>query len=208
MGRSRVSRTIAIGAASAAIHVFLLSALAIEVARPSLTRPPEPTAIQVTLERLPEPAPEPKTTARPRKAAPGPRQAVLEATPAPIAPQAATPVAPQVDAGATAAMGNLVRALRGSVGCSNPDAVGLTPTERDACRHRLHAGLEDAKTLSGVSPRQQAIFDAGAKRDTWWQQPFLAETPTKGCRPRVTERPPPAGGGQEWKGAVTCVVPF
>jgi len=105
-------------------------------------------------------------------------------------------------------MGNLVRALRGSVACSNPDAVSLTSAERDTCRQRLHAGLEEAKPVSGLSPRQKAIFDAGVKRDMWLQQPFLAETPTKGCLPRVTERPPPLGKGQEWKGAVKCVVPF
>jgi len=210
MGRSRVSRTIAIGVASAAIHILLLSALAIEVARPSPSKSPEPAAIQVTLERPPASAPEPKTMAKPRKAMSGlgPRQVVPGATPAPVVPQAAKPGAPDVDTDAKAAMGNLVRALRGSVGCSNPDAVDLTPAERDACRHRLHAGLDDARPVSVVSAKQQAIFDAGAKRDTWWRQPFLAERPTKGCRPIVTERPPPSGGGQEWKAVVTCVVPF
>ena len=212
MGQPRAGRTIAIGVASAAIHICLLSALAIEVTRPSPIGSPEPAAIQVTLERLPEPAPTPeqKTLATPRKAMPGPgaRQAAREAAPAPIVAPTSTPAAPEVDASEKAAMGSLVRALRGSVGCSNPDAVSLTPAEREACQRQLHAGLEEAKPISGIGPKQQAIFDAGAKRDTWWQQPFLAETPTNGCRPRATERAPPRGGGQEWKGAVTCAVPF
>src|ERR1700679_2954011 len=119
MGQPRVSRTIAIGVASAAIHICLLSALAIEVARPSPIGSPEPAAIQVTLERLPAPAQEQKTIVTPRKAMPRPgaRQAVQEAAPAPIVAHTGTPVAPEVDTSA-AAMGNLVRALRGSVGCS------------------------------------------------------------------------------------------
>ena len=125
-----------------------------------------------------------------------------------MAVQAPTPVAPEVDADAQTTMGNLVSALRGSVGCSNPDAVSLTPAERDACRRQLHAGLEGAKPITSLSPGRQAAFDMAAKRDTWWQRPFLAETPTKGCLPRATERLPPRGGGQEWKGAVTCAVPF
>ena len=136
MGRPRVSRTIAIGVASAAIHICFLSALAIEVARPGPIGSPELATIQVTLQRLPEPAPEQKTMAAPRKARPGPRKTAPEATAAPIVDHSAKPVAPEGDISA-AAIGNLVRALRGSVGCSNPDAVDLTPAERDACRQRL-----------------------------------------------------------------------
>jgi hypothetical protein len=209
MGRPRVSRTVAIGIASAAIHICLLSALAIEVARPSPIGSPEPAAIHVTLERLPAPAQGQKSKSRPTNAMPRPslRKTVPDATAAPVVAQPATRVAPAGDIGA-AEMGNLVRALRGSVACSNPDAANLTTAERDACRQRLHAGLEEAKSVSGLSPRQKAIFDAGVKRDMWLEQPFLAEQPTKGCAPRITERPPPSGGGQEWKGAVKCVVPF
>ena len=163
MVRPRGRRTIVIGVASVAIHVFLLSALALEVARPISVGSPEPAAIQVTLERLPEPESEKKTVAKPRKAMPGSRQAVREATSPSIVAQTAMPVAPEVDVGAKAEMDNLVHALRASVGCSNPDAVGLSPTEREACRHRFHAGLESAKPVSGLTAEKRAQFDHTAR---------------------------------------------
>jgi hypothetical protein len=169
MSRARRKRPAAIAAASAVFHLVLLSALAIEATRPGAPASPEDTAIQVTLERPPAPIapPEPKPLAAPRPAS-TPKPAPLPRSPAPVAappsvaarPLAATPAAPaSIDAGASAAMGNLTRALRGSVGCSNPDAVGLTPAERDACRRRLHAGLEDAKPLSGLTAEKRARFD-------------------------------------------------
>ena len=35
---------------------------------------------------------------------------------------------------------------------------------------------------AGVGQKQRAYFEAERRRDYWWQQPFLAEKPTKGCR--------------------------
>ena len=170
MGRPRAKRTATIVAVSAAIHGLLLSALAIEVTRPGPNQSPEQAAIQVTLERR---TVEPKAAAKPPpkrlenqrapNLAPPPR-----ITPTPSSEQALAPVAPSVDASEKAAMGELVRALRGSVGCSNPDAVGLTQAERDACRRTLHAGLEDAKPLSGLTAEKQARLDHTARcQDTY-----------------------------------------
>jgi hypothetical protein len=168
MGRARRQRTAVIAAASAVLHLVLLSALAIEATRPGAPLAPEETAIQVTLERplvpilppetKPLPAPRPASSLKP---APAPRlPAPVAAPPSPTAPHlAAAAATPSIDAGASAALGDLTRALRGSVGCSNPDAVSLTPAEREACRRRIHAGLEDAKPLSGLTAEKRARFD-------------------------------------------------
>jgi hypothetical protein len=170
MGRPRVRRTATIVAVSAAIHGLLLSALAIEVTRPGSHEGSEQAAIQVTLERPPV---EPQAAAKPspKRLETRPTPGVTpppRTTPTPPSAQAFAPLAPSVDASEKAAMGNLVQALRGSVGCSNPDAVGLTQAERDACRHRLRAGLEDAKPLSGLKAEKQARLDHTARcQDTY-----------------------------------------
>jgi hypothetical protein len=169
MGRPRVRRTATIVAASAAIHGLVLSALAIEVTRPGPRQSPEQAAIQVTLERPPvEPQAATKPSPKRLETRPTPGVAPPRTTPTPPSAQALAPLAPTVDASEKAAMGDLVRALRGSVGCSNPDAVGLTLAERDSCRRRLHAGLEDAKPLSGLMAEKQARLDHTARcQDTY-----------------------------------------
>jgi hypothetical protein len=160
MRRSRAKRTAAIVTASAVVHLLLLSMLAIEATRSRSAEPPDQSAIQVTLER--PPPPEPKTVVKKRPivtranapaaaSIPSPEPAVHAAPP--------TAIAPEVDSDEKAAMGDLVRALRGSVGCDNPDAVGLTKDEREACRRRFHAGLEAAKPLSGVPAAKRERFD-------------------------------------------------
>ncbi len=115
------------------------------------------------------------------------------------------PAAQGVDAG-------LAAALHGRVGCAHPDAMGLSAAERRDCE-RLARGRGRAfeNAQFGIDPRTRAIFDAGAKRDVWFQQPFLAEKPTKGCRPRVTEENLPTNAGrpaQDWTTGVSCGAPF
>lgn len=84
----------------------------------------------------------------------------------------------------------------------------LTPAERRRCRDQLAAypnGVEERVDF-GVDPRKRAIFDAGAKRDRFLQEPFLAEKPKKGCRPRVTEQDVPVNSPapQDWTVSVAC----
>ena len=167
MGRLRVNRTAAIIVASAALHLLLLSALAIEATRSGPRQTAEPPAIQVTLAPPLQPPAERKPRAKTRKAA---------SAPAPQRPasavQAAPPIAqsaPRVDAGEATTIGDVVRALRGSVGCSNPDAVDLTPAERDACRRRFHAGLEDAKPMLGLTAEKRARFDHASQCNEAWR---------------------------------------
>ena len=168
MGRARVDRTAAVIAASAALHLLLLSALAIEATRSGPVQVAEPPAIQVTLERAPPSPPEPKPLAKTRKAAAASTPAPQRLVPAAPAAQPVAPSAPRIDAGETAAMGDVLRALRGSVGCANPDAVGLTPAEREGCRRRLDDGLEDAKPILGLTAEKRARFDHVARcQDTY-----------------------------------------
>ncbi len=169
MGRSRLRRTAAILVACIVVHVALLSILAIE-ATGSRSEPPDQPAIQVTLEKPPTPPPA-KPPPKPRKPPPAHATATTpQPSPAPVVHQtpAIPPNAPVVDSGAASAMGDLVRALRGSVGCDNPEAASLTAAEKEACRRRLHAGLENAKPLLGLTAEKRARFDhASACQEAW-----------------------------------------
>lgn len=97
-------------------------------------------------------------------------------------------------------MGDVIRALRGSVGCSRPDAVGLTDAEREACRRRFHAGLETAKPLSGLTAEKRARFDRTVRcRKDYQDQPIPPVTAPSnaaggmtglGYIPRLRDCPP------------------
>ena len=195
MGRSTGNRTAAIIAASAVVHLLLLSALAIEATRSGPSQTVEQPVIQVTLEP-PVPPAERKPLAKPRKAASAP--APRTPAPAPQTAQTAAPSAPRIDAGEAAAMGDVVRALRGSVGCSNPDAVGLTPAERETCRRRFHAGLEEAKPLSGLTEEKRNRFDRAVRCRQLYQDaqvpnrlaPSSGPIPGLGYFPRLRDCPP------------------
>lgn len=174
MGRSRARRTAAILAACIAVHVALLSVLAIEATGSRSAEPPDQPAIQVTLERPPAPRPaHPKPPPRPRA-----RNAALapQPSPAPVvhqAPPSIQPSAPAVDSGAAAAMGDLVRALRGSVGCSDPDAVGLSEAEKAACRRRLHAQGENVQPMLGLTEEKRNRFDRAVRcRKDYYDAPI------------------------------------
>ena len=205
MGRSRLKRTAAILVACIAVHLVLLSVLAIEATGSRSAEPPDQPAIQVTLERPPPPPPPPVPPPPPKASKPPPvRNAPAAPLPAPAPapavrpPQPAPPSAPAVDSGAAAAMGDLVRALRGSVGCSNPDAVGLTPAEKDACRRRLQAQGENVKPLSGLTAEKQNRFDRATRcRKEYYDAPIPQGTsqsdgpiPGLGHVPRLRDCPP------------------
>jgi len=189
MDRSKVRQTAAILAACIIVHVALLSVLAIEATGSRSAEPTDQPAIQVTLERPSAPPPvQPKPP--PRKPPPvATAAAAPQPSPAPVVhpAQPAQPSAPVVDSGAAAAMGDLVRALRGSVGCSNPDAVGLSEAENEACRRRLHAGLENAKPLLSLTAEKRARFDHASQCQEAWRvyraSPAAPMPRLRDCRP-------------------------
>ena len=95
-------------------------------------------------------------------------------------------------------MGDVVRALRGSVGCDSPGAVGLTEAEREACRKRFHAGLEEAKPLSGLTEEKRNRFDRAVRcRQLYYDAPMPnghapsnGPIPGLGYIPRLRDCPP------------------
>jgi len=106
----------------------------------------------------------------------------------------------------------LAQAMRGAVGCNHADFLHLSASERQDCRYRL-AGLQGAGPATaryGIDPEKRVAFDAGVRRDRFLQEPFLAERPKKGCRPRVTEQDMPvnAAAPTDWRVSVACAVPF
>lgn len=197
-------------------HVALFTGLAFELG--GSPGNPEPPAIEVELMRplnTPDlPAPRPKAaptsvrraspaiaSVRPQTASRPPPQPSPQSGPSP-APGPANAEQPSVNT-------ELAKALRATVGCEHANLIDLSPSERRDCERRTrNQRAELGNAQFGINPERQAIFDAGAKRELWWQQPFLGEKPTKGCRPRVTEKPPPFGAGQDWTTAVSCVKTF
>jgi hypothetical protein len=211
-GDQRAIRIIALGFA-AAVHLLVLLLI--------LTRHPllSPTAPVIDLELAPR-ATLPELPSVPARRAPGRPSAARPTPPAAILPREAPqdlnappPIAlPAPAPAAPAASPNLGAALRGSVGCGFADI--LSPAEREACRERLAKGRssDPAGALPAVSPQARAAFDAGARRDDWIHQPFLAEKPKNGCRPMVVHQdfaPPGAAGGHEdWSTSIVCGKTF
>jgi hypothetical protein len=180
------SRTLGV-AASVGAHVLFLALLVLGARVPNASNPSRAVEVQLV-----SPTP-PKT--RPRRAQARaafsmeqlqspPATPGAEAAPGPPAPPWTTPpVAPGL-------------ALRRALGCDHADYMELTPEERQGCRDRFAAGDKSLEEVAefGVDPRKRAIFEAGAKRDRFLQEPFLAEKPKKGCRPMVTVQSLPANG--------------
>jgi hypothetical protein len=142
------------------IHAVLLGALAIGIPWKPLVGPAEPV-LQVTLERPP-----PQLSARPPPEGQKPRTKQTPQASPPAAPALLTPhvepsavPGPEIDAGEKAAAGDVLRALRATVGCANPDAVGLSPAERAACRKAMRATLGDVKPMSGLTAAKRERFD-------------------------------------------------
>lgn len=71
-------------------------------------------------------------------------------------------------------------ALRhGTVGCANPQAVGLTRAERELCDEKFGKGAKDAAFAGlGLSPDKQRILDAaGAKKDADYRYKYSPAPP-------------------------------
>ena len=86
----------------------------------------------------------------------------------------------------------------------------MSPAERQACETRIagRAGLDGA--TYGIDPRKRAAFDLAAKKADLLQEPFIAERPTKGCKPRVFEHESGVYGraAPNWTASVACAIPF
>jgi hypothetical protein len=202
------SRTLGV-AASVAAHVLFLGFLALSARIQQAYGPSHavdvqliaPAAPRARLERVATSA---KSRARIRpKAPPAPTTSPI-AAPA-IPPQASQPTTPMAPAG-------LAAALRRGLGCDHADFMNLAPAERERCRDLFAAARGGVSELAdfGIDPRKRVIFDSGAKRDRFLQEPFLAERPRKGCRPIVTEHDVPANAPapHDWTFSVACGVPF
>jgi hypothetical protein len=126
----------------------------------------------------------------------------------PLTREAATPsetAKPEIGA-------DVAAALRRTLSCQGSQSDRLSQADREYCeRLARERGRTFENAQFGVALRDREAFDAAAKRDSWFQQPFLAEKPTKGCRPRVTEENLPVSGGgtaRNWTTGVACGVPF
>jgi hypothetical protein len=144
------------GAMALCIHLGLLAVLAIH-AGPMSVRDYGDDALQVAL--VP-PLYLVKSRAsaerrRPPRLRPRPARHASDASP--VAPLYATPdrapstaaPSPQPPVRVQDARADLARALRGGrVGCANPEAAGLDPTERQLCLDQLGAGAKASAFLS------------------------------------------------------------
>lgn len=172
------------------------AAMDVELARPWSPEPrsrPERRAKTVRPGRTSSPSPVPS---RPFETRP----------PAPLPPgEAAAPVV-----ASPAPPAELARALRGAVGCGHAGYLRMSAAERQACETRMAGRAGSDGPAFGADPRKRAAFDLAAKKEDFLQEPFLAERPSKGCKPRVFEhesgvvgRAPP-----NWTASVACAAPF
>jgi len=203
------SRTFAVALSLLANSVFL-AVLALGGRVQSDSDSDRPIGLQLTLVH-PAARPEPAETSATSKADDHVRRALTPfestAPPAVLSPTT-SPAAPAVSAAAP----GLASALRRHIGCEDADFVQLRPEERQYCRDRLAAATDRAlETASlGVAPGKRAIFDLAARRDHLLQEPFLAEKPKNGCRPRVAADNPAtsAPNPQGVTFGVSCGVQF
>lgn len=105
---------------------------------------------------------------------------------------------------------DLAKALRGSLGCEHSDYMRMSPSERRACETRMAGRAGSEGPAFGIDPKKRAAFDLAAKREDFLQEPFLAERPAKGCKPRVTEHESGVVGraAPNWTASVACAIPF
>jgi hypothetical protein len=206
-------RILALGFA-AAVHLLTLFLI---LARHQLVSSPASPILD--LELTPR-APLPELRSQPVRREPG--WSAKRSAPPPPAEAAAPRAAPQdlnapspapaAPASTPGSSSNLGAALRGSVGCAFAEV--LSPAEREACRERLVKGRssDPSDALPVVSPQARAAFEAGARRDDWIHQPFLAEKPKNGCRPMVVHKDLPVQGGaqshEDWTTSVVCGKTF
>lgn len=188
---------------AACAHLLALLLLGWRI--PKLAAPSETedhsAAIEVTLVR---PQARPRTQAaaaspRPAPSAPRASPRVLVA-PTPGAPALSAPVQslPTPAPSEAAADGRRLQdALRGAVGCTDPEVYHLSREQRAACDRRL-AAAKPAPVGRQFSAEELAQFDAENKYD-----PILVRKPHNGCLPRVGDTPAAGAGVAARSGAST-----
>ncbi len=194
------------GVASAAHALLFAALLAYQPPQILTTRAIQVELVPLSLNAHPL-APPPKSRA-PTKRRPA-EQRSPELTPATVvAASPSVPLAPTPPSPAPA----LTPALRARLGCAFADAARLTDAERQHCAERLAANDGHAGEVYQLSADQRAYFEVGRKRDLWWQEPFLAEDPKNGCRPRVTNQQSSVPGGSrgmsDWRAGIGCKFSF
>ncbi len=151
-----------------AVHVTILTALALSAGRETAPAPTPPVDVRLIrrFAAADERPAEPKRAMSPKGQSPKRTQTSPTAPPTvvtspPVAqgqqsqtPQGSPPSWP----GQTA---RLSAALRGSIiGCAHADAAGLSEMEREACRQRLASGAATAPYIPGISPRKREYYAA------------------------------------------------
>ncbi|HEV2533512.1 hypothetical protein [Phenylobacterium sp.] len=164
MPAAKRGRRIAAVAASGAVHLLVLTALALHA--PTLIipdeagGPPEPIIPVLLMPRLPPSAatagvrPGPIRLHRrqlrviPPDLPVAPLPAPERPPPPAAAPGPAAPLRPSpLPEGPRQEIQNTLR--RSAIGCANPQAAGLTRSEREACEERLGRGVREAPYLPG-----------------------------------------------------------
>lgn len=160
-------------AASVLFHLVILTALGLALRQASFSF--FPNAIQVGLVRAPAAVSIAPSRPRPRqtpvRSAATPRTPIVAHVapsappiPAPMPPIALPPSAPPQ----TTAQDDVRRALRATLGCAHPDAVGLTPEEREACRrNELKSG--PAYAAEPTDPAKAAAFRRADRNARAWR---------------------------------------
>lgn len=197
----RAGRKYWIAAGSLAVHAAILAALAVYAPRLKVPEwksgPPQAVIPVLIMPKALPPAAEPGAKPTPIRLHRRPQRFMTE--PPPVAPlitpeeearRAAPSPAPPVirPPGPEEAVAARARkALRGRVGCANPNAVGLTRAEREACERRFSAGAKNAEFPGlGIDADKAAGLDAAAARR---QQDYNYK---RGVRPPA---PPTPGAG-------------
>ena len=176
MSSAHRGRSIGIAAASLAVHAAVLTLVALHaprlIAPPVASGPPDAVIPVLIVARIPPPHASRNAQATPIRLHRRPQRfadetlpiaplvvpAVEVDRPAPVEPARSTSGQPAQEALAASVRG----ALRGRVGCDNPD---LTRAERDGCLERLGAGAGEAPFLGlGVERSKAGELAAAAAR--------------------------------------------
>jgi len=194
MGPRRTSRRHGRALALAlAVCAHLLAFLALGWRIPTVTERREADLIppmEIALVRPPKPVP----PTEPAPVGAAPVRQPQSAPPAPVrspSPPVLTQPAPAAPPSAPAASDSehFRSALRGLVGCSDPEAYHLTREERSGCDQRL-AAATPAPVSKTYDAEALAQFDAENRYD-----PILVRKAHNGCLPRVADRPPEVRNG-------------
>lgn len=205
----RRRRTGWIVAASLAVHVALLTVLAVHAPRLRIPKeasgPPEAVIPVLIIPRVPPPAAAPGTRPQPIRLHRRPQPFVQEDTPvaplvAPVVetkgppptapgPRTVTGSPPPDDALAT----NARNALRGKLGCANANLLNLSRAEREACERQLAAGAKEADYLgTGIEADKARGLAAAARRKEADYSYMRGGTPpgTVGAGPSASNQAP------------------